>query len=95
MVLGEELGITSKNVEEMRRTSTDPQIQRLLGVDGNFGRMLGVPDDWALQVLRQVGNYGEVFETNLGARSPLRLERGLNALWTSEQPGLLYAPPVR
>ena len=57
--------------------------------------MLGVNDDWAVQVLRQVGNYGEVFETNLGARSPLRLERGLNALWTADQPGLMYAPPIR
>jgi len=95
MILGEEHGITSKNAEEMKRTSTDPQVRRLLGAEGNFGRMLGLSDDWGLQVLRQVGNYGEVFESNLGARSPLRLERGLNALWTADKPGLLYAPPIR
>jgi len=95
MILAEELGITSKNVAEMQRTSTDPEIRRLLGVEGGFGRMLGVSDDWAFQAIRQVGNYGEVFESNLGARSPLRLQRGLNALWSAEQPGLMYAPPVR
>jgi len=95
MILAEELGITSRNVEEMRRTSTNPEVRRLLGVEGNFGRMLGLPDDWAFQVIRQVGNYGEVFENNLGQRSPLRLERGLNALWNAEPSGLMYAPPVR
>jgi general L-amino acid transport system substrate-binding protein len=94
MILAEELGITSKNVEQMR-SSANPEIRRLLGVEGGFGRMMGVPDDWAYQLVRQVGNYGEVFETNLGARSPLRLQRGLNALWSAERPGLLYAPPVR
>jgi general L-amino acid transport system substrate-binding protein len=77
------------------RSSANPEIRRLLGVEGGFGRMMGVPDDWAYQLVRQVGNYGEVFETNLGARSPLRLQRGLNALWSAERPGLLYAPPVR
>jgi len=95
MVLAEELGITSQNVEEIRRTSNNPEIRRLLGVEGGFGRMLGVSDDWAFQVIRQVGNYGEVFETNLGERSPLRLQRGLNALWSADEPGLMYAPPVR
>lgn len=95
MVLAEELGITSRNVEQMRQTSTSPEVRRLLGREGGFGRMLGVSDDWGYQVIRQVGNYGEIFETNLGARSPLRLQRGLNASWTAEQPGLLYAPPVR
>lgn len=97
MVLGEELGVTSRNAEQMRETSTDPEIQRLLGAgaDSQYGPMLGLPVDWAFQVLRQVGNYGEVFETNLGTRSPLRLQRGLNASWRAEQPGLLYAPPIR
>ncbi len=95
MVLGEELGATSDNVEQLRGSSRDPELRRLLGADGQYGRMLGLSDDWAFQVLRQVGNYGEVFETNLGARSPLRLQRGLNALWRAEQPGLLYAPPIR
>jgi general L-amino acid transport system substrate-binding protein len=113
MVLAEELGLNSRNVEEVRRLAGDanarqsapdantrrlansPEVRRLLGVEGGFGRMLGVSEDWAVQVIRQVGNYGEVFESNLGERSPLRLQRGLNALWTADQPGLMYAPPVR
>jgi general L-amino acid transport system substrate-binding protein len=95
MILAEELGITSKNVVELRQTSTSPEVRRLLGVEPGFGRMMGIPEDWAFQVIRQVGNYGEVFEANLGQRSPLRLERGLNALWNAERPGLMYAPPVR
>ena len=95
MVLAEELGVTSKNVEQMRESSTNPQVRRLLGVEGGFGAMLGLPDDWAFQVIRQVGNYGEVFERNLGAGTPLRLERGLNALWSPNRPGLMYAPPMR
>jgi general L-amino acid transport system substrate-binding protein len=94
MILAEELGVTSRNVEELRETSTSPEIRRLLGVEGGYGPMLGLKEDWAYQVILQVGNYGEVFEANLGARSPLRLERGLNALWTAEQPGLMYAPPM-
>ncbi len=95
MILAEELGVTSDNVEQMRETSTNPEVRRLLGVEGGFGRMLGLPDDWAYQAVRQVGNYGEVFASNLGPRSPLRLERGLNALWRAEPSGLMYAPPVR
>ena len=95
MILAEELGVTSRNVEEMRESSTNPQIRRLLGVEGGFGRMLGVDDDWAFQVIRQVGNYGEVFERNLGQDTPLRLQRGLNALWNADPPGLMYAPPIR
>jgi general L-amino acid transport system substrate-binding protein len=95
MILAEELGVTSKNVEEMRETSTNPEIRRLLGVEGGHGRMLGLDDDWAYQVIRQVGNYGEVFQSNLGQDSPLRLQRGLNALWNAEPPGLMYAPPIR
>lgn len=95
MILAEELKITSRNVEQLRQSSTDPEVRRLLGVEGSFGRTLGLPDDWAFQVIRQVGNYGEVFDANLGQRSPLRLERGLNALWNASPPGLMYAPPVR
>jgi len=95
MILAEELGVTSENVEEMRETATNPEIRRLLGLEGGFGRMLGLNDNWAYQVIRQVGNYGEVFNENLGAESPLRLERGLNALWSANPPGLMYAPPMR
>ena len=67
----------------------------LLGVEPGFGEMLGLSDDWAFQAIRQVGNYGEIFERNVGARSALKLERGQNALWNAERPGLLYAPPMR
>lgn len=95
LVLAEELGVTSSNVKQLRETSTNPEVRRLLGVEGGFGRMLGLSDDWAFQAVSQVGNYGQLFETNLGARSPLRLERGLNALWSADPPGLMYAPPIR
>ena len=95
MVIAEELGVTSENVEELRESSTNPDVRRLLGVEGGFGRSLGLSDDWAFQIIRQVGNYSEVFESNLGQRSPLRLQRGLNALWSAERPGLMYAPPMR
>jgi general L-amino acid transport system substrate-binding protein len=94
MILAEELGVTSKNVEELRETSTNPEIRRLLGVEGGYGAMIGLKDDWAFQVILQVGNYGEVFEANLGARSPLQLERGMNALWTAQPSGLMYAAPM-
>ena len=95
LILAEELGITSRNVVQMRQASTNPDVRRLLGAEGGFGRMLGLPDDWAFQAIRQVGNYGEIFDANLGQRSPLRLERGLNALWNAEPSGLMYAPPIR
>jgi general L-amino acid transport system substrate-binding protein len=95
MVLAEELGITSRNVDTLRQTSTNPEVRRLLGLEGGYGRMLGLGDDWAYQVIKQVGNYGEVFDRNVGADSPLKLERGLNALWNAQAPGLMYAPPLR
>jgi general L-amino acid transport system substrate-binding protein len=93
MIEAEELGITRGNVEELRRTSQDPNIQRFLGVTPGFGRALGVSEDWAFQIIRQVGNYGEVFERTLGKESPIGLERGLNDLWT--RGGLHYALPLR
>ena len=95
VILAEELGVTSKNVEELRESSRSPEVRRLLGVEGNYGSMLGLRDDWAFQAVRQVGNYGEIFEANLGARSPLRLQRGLNAQWNAEPSGLMYAMPIR
>lgn len=95
MVLAEELGVTSRNVDTLRETSTDPEVRRLLGLEGGLGRMLGLNDDWAYQIVKQVGNYGEVFERNLGAESPLELQRGLNAPWNAATPGLMYAPPLR
>jgi general L-amino acid transport system substrate-binding protein len=93
MVEAEELGITHANAEELRRTSQDPNIQRFLGTTPGFGRALGVSEDWAFQIIRQVGNYGEVFDRTLGKGSPIGLERGLNDLWT--RGGLHYALPLR
>lgn len=88
----EELGITSENVEEMKG-SDNPSIQRLLGTAPGMGELLGLGDDWAANAISQVGNYGEIYERNVGPDTPLRLDRGLNALWT--EGGLMYAPPIR
>lgn len=94
-VLAEELGLTSKTVAEAQETATDPQTRRLLGVEGELGPLLGLRNDWAFQVIRQVGAYHEIFQRDVGQASPLKLDRGLNALWNAPNPGLLYAPPMR
>jgi general L-amino acid transport system substrate-binding protein len=94
-ILGEELGLTSKTVEQARETASDPQTRRLLGVEGDYGAMLGLKPDWAFQAIRQVGAYHEIFRRDVGADSALKLDRGLNALWSAPKPGLLYAPPLR
>ena len=88
----EELGITSKNVDEMMK-SKNPSIQRFLGVGENYGEYIGLPADWAYRIIKHVGNYGEMFERNVGPKTSLGLERGVNALWTKG--GLIYAPPIR
>lgn len=90
MMEAEEAGVTSKNVDEMLK-SPDANIKRLLGVTGKYGEAMGLKNDWAYQIIKQVGNYGEVFERNIGKNTPFRMERGLNALWTNG--GLIYAPP--
>jgi len=92
MVNAEELGITSANVDGMK-TGTDPNVKRLLGTEGDIGVGMGLGNDWAYNIVKQVGNYGEMFERNVGKGSPLGIERGLNALWTNG--GLQYAPPIR
>jgi general L-amino acid transport system substrate-binding protein len=92
MVNAEELGVTQANVDEMLN-SKNPSIRRLLGQEGIAGKGLGLNDDWAYQVIKQVGNYGEVFERNVGTGSPLKISRGLNALWNKG--GIMYAPPIR
>jgi general L-amino acid transport system substrate-binding protein len=94
-ILAEEFGITSKNIDEIRKTTRNPEIRRLLGVDPGYGKMLGLSDDWAYRAIKTSGNYGEIFERNIGRGSPLKLERGMNALWSAPKPGLLYAPPMR
>lgn len=88
----EEKGITSKNVDEMLKND-DPDIKRLLGATPGMGKALGLDDKWAYNLIKQVGNYGEVYDRNVGKNSPLKLERGLNDLWTKG--GLMYAMPVR
>jgi len=88
----EERGVTSANVDEAL-ASNDPNIQRLLGVSGDMGKKLGLDNKWAYNIVKQVGNYGEMFDRNVGKDSKLQLERGLNALWT--EGGLMYAPPIR
>ncbi len=90
MVTAEELGVTSENVDDMAASSTDPRVQRLLGVDGNIGESMGVSNDWMVNVIKAVGNYGEFYDRNLGANSPLQVPRGLNAL--VRDGGALTAP---
>jgi general L-amino acid transport system substrate-binding protein len=90
LVAAEELGITRENVERAAQSDPRPEVQRLLGRTGDLGQMVGLPNDWALRAIKAVGNYGEVFERNLG---PLGIQRGPNRLWT--QGGLQYAPPFR
>jgi general L-amino acid transport system substrate-binding protein len=92
LIQAEEFGITSKNVDEMLKT-TDPEIQRFLGVTPGLGKDLGLDDKWTYNIIKQVGNYGEIFDRNVGPDTPLGLQRGLNALWT--EGGLMYADPFR
>jgi general L-amino acid transport system substrate-binding protein len=91
-VNAEELGITSKNIGEMM-SSTNPSIRRFVGAEGAYGEQLGLTKDWAVRVIKAVGNYGEMFERNVGSGSPLKIDRGLNKLWTDG--GIQYAPPIR
>ena len=92
LIEAEELDITSANVDEMLK-SKDPQVQRFLGVSPGFGKALGLDEKWAYNIIKQVGNYGEIFDRNVGPKTPLALERGLNDLWT--RGGLMYAIPLR
>jgi general L-amino acid transport system substrate-binding protein len=88
----EEKGVTSENVDEMKK-SEDPEIQRMLGTSGDMGEKLGLPADFGYQIVKDVGNYGEMYDRNVGPGTPLNLDRGLNALWTDG--GIMYAPPIR
>lgn len=92
MLNAEELGLTSENVE-LEKDSENPNIKRLLGAEGDFGESIGLGADWAYNIIKEVGNYGEVFDRTVGAGSPLKIERGTNALWSDG--GLQYAPPIR
>jgi general L-amino acid transport system substrate-binding protein len=92
LINAEELGISSTNIPEAQR-SAKPEVRRFIGSDGDLGRMLGLPTNWALRAVAAVGNYGEIYERNVGTGSRLGIPRGLNQLWT--QGGILFAPPVR
>jgi len=92
LIDAEELGITSKNVDQMKK-SKNPEVLRILGVEGKMGEQLGLSRDWAYNLIKMVGNYSEIYERNVGPKTPLKLERGLNALWSKG--GILYAPPFR
>ncbi len=92
MVNAEELGITSKNIDQAFQ-SKKPDVMRFVGTDGDYGEELDLTKDWAVRVIRHVGNYGEVYERNVGAGSKLGIPRGLNQLWNAG--GILYAPPIR
>ena len=91
-ITAEEKGITQANVDKMK-SSKDPEVLRLLGVEGSQGKELGLSNDWAYNIIKSVGNYGEIFERNIGVNTPIGLPRGLNALWT--EGGLQYSPPFR
>ena len=92
MINAEEFNITKANVDEQLK-SDNPEIKRLLGTESNYGEQFGLTKDWAYRIIKHVGNYGEVFDRNLGAGSQLKITRGLNALWTKG--GIQYGPPVR
>jgi general L-amino acid transport system substrate-binding protein len=92
MLNAEELNVNKANVDEQMK-SDNPEVKRLLGTEDNFGERLGLTKDWAYRIVKLVGNYGEVFDRNVGQGSALRIARGLNALWTKG--GIQYAPPIR
>ncbi len=92
LVNAEEMGITSENVDSMKG-SDNPAIQRVMGENGSYGEMIGLGNDFAVNAIKAVGNYGEIFERNVGPNTDLKIERGVNALWSKG--GLMYAPPLR
>tara|TARA_B000000460_G_scaffold249053_1_gene228428 strand:+ start:22173 stop:23384 length:1212 start_codon:yes stop_codon:yes gene_type:complete len=93
LVAAEEYGVTSKNIDELVKSSQNPEVQRLLGVTDDLGAMIGLDKEWAKRAIQASGNYGEIFAANIGEQTPIGLARGLNAQWT--QGGLMYAPPFR
>jgi general L-amino acid transport system substrate-binding protein len=93
LINAEEMGVTAASADQFKAESKRADIRRLLGVEGTFGPDMGLDADWAVRAIKAVGNYGEMFERNLGQGTPLQISRGINALWNAG--GLLYAPPVR
>jgi general L-amino acid transport system substrate-binding protein len=92
MLNAEEYGVTKANVDQMLK-SDNPEVKRLLGVEGTYGEAIGLTKDWAYRIIKNVGNYSDVFEKDVGTGSPLKIKRGLNALWS--QGGLQYGIPIR
>ncbi len=92
MLAAEELGVNSNNVDKIRKNTKNPRMKRLLGLAGETGKQLGLPADWGYQIIKQVGNYAEIFDHNLGPDTPLKVERGLNALW--KDGGIHYPLPI-
>ena len=95
LILAEEMGVTQANVEAQVEEARDPRVRRLLGAEGDFGPRMGLSKAWARDAVAGVGNYGEIFERNLGSQSALDLARGLNAQWNARPAGLIYGLPVR
>jgi general L-amino acid transport system substrate-binding protein len=93
LVAAEELGVTSANVNEIGASTNNPEIKRILGAEGDMGKMIGLDPEWAKRAIAASGNYGEIFAANIGESTPIGLARGLNAQWT--QGGLMYSPPFR
>ncbi len=92
LLVAEELGVTQANVDEMK-TNANPEIKRLVGAEGSFGEAIGLSNDWAVNIIKAVGNYGEIFERNVGPASQLKIDRGLNNLWNKG--GIQYGMPIR
>ena len=93
LIEAEEYNITQANVDGLAKTSTDPVVGRILGSSEDTGKLLGLDKEWAARAIKATGNYGEIFERNVGPKSPLGLPRGVNNLWSKG--GIMYAPPVR
>ena len=93
LISAEELGVTAANADDMAKNAKNPEIKRMLGTEGKYGPMLGLPQDWGLQIVKAGGNYAEIFERFIGTKTPINLERGLNAQWYNG--GLIYSPPIR
>jgi general L-amino acid transport system substrate-binding protein len=94
-IYAEELRVDQENVAELAESSDDPRVRRLLGLEGEFGQSLGLSDDFAFQIVSQVGNYGDIYERNLGPNTPFALERGPNKVWNLGEGGVLASPPFR
>ncbi|WP_461210100.1 amino acid ABC transporter substrate-binding protein [Desulfocurvus sp. DL9XJH121] len=93
LIEAEEKGITQANVEDVKANSTDPVVQRMLGVTGDVGSFIGLDNDWLVRAIKAVGNYGEIYDRHFGPKTPMNIPRGVNSLWT--EGGLLYAMPIR